>query len=47
MPRMSSFTPISFLSTSCSFTLICGGRRDHDRIVVGFITTNAFSAYHH
>jgi hypothetical protein len=23
------------------------GRRDHDRMVVGFTTTNADSAYHH
>jgi len=24
-----------------------GGRRDHDRMVVKFTTTCAFSAYHH
>jgi hypothetical protein len=28
-------------------TFICRGRRGRDRMVVGFITTYAISAYHH
>jgi len=29
------------------FFLTCRGRRDRDRMVVGFTTTYAISAYHH
>jgi hypothetical protein len=29
------------------FSQITGGRRGHDRMVVGFTTTYAISAYHH
>ena len=29
------------------FTTTGRGRRDHDRMVVGFTTTYAISAYHH
>ena len=29
------------------FSKMCGGRRDRGRMVVGFTTTCAISAYHH
>jgi hypothetical protein len=32
---------------SCQFQFVIWGRHDHDRMVVGFTTTYAISAYHH
>ena len=34
-------------SFSCAFSLVSGGRRGRDSMVVGFITTHETSAYHH
>jgi len=34
----------TFIYKKCTYF---GGRRDRDRMVVGFTTTNAISAYHH
>jgi hypothetical protein len=41
-------TVIDYILRSLTFSLIItGGRRCHDRMVVGFTTTYAISAYHH
>jgi hypothetical protein len=32
---------------NCTSHYTLGGRRDRDRMVVGFITTHAIGAYHH
>jgi hypothetical protein len=34
-------------SLSCTFSLVSGGHRGRDSMVVGFITTHETSAYHH
>ena len=46
---------MTHMSSGCTFCLnsrfyffiLLWGRRGHDRIVVGFITTYAIGAYHH
>ena len=42
----SIFCPL-YLLPLCNMVLNCWGRRRRDRMVVGFTTTDAFSAYHH
>ena len=38
---------VAEIAIKSTVTLICGGRRGSDRMVVRFITTYAISAYHH